>query len=79
MAENETRHQLLEKIAAVHGELAPPEREIFETLQAQLALGQTPTTEEVHALEIILRNVEIRKKTGLKLHTPGNSSTNQAP
>jgi hypothetical protein len=75
MADNETRHRLLEKIAAVHGELAPPEREIFEALQAQLARGQAPTTEEVHTLEIILRNVEIRKKTGLKLHTPGNAST----
>ena len=79
MAENETRHPLLEKIAAVRGELAPPERDVFEELQAQLARGQALTTEEDRALEIILRNVEIRKKTGLKLHTPGNGSTSQTP
>jgi len=75
MAKNETGHRLLEKIAAVHGELAPPERAIFEELQAQLARGQVPTPEEDCALEVILRNVEIRKKTGLHLHTPGNGRT----
>ncbi len=79
MVENETRHPLLEKIAAVQGELAPPEREIFEASQAQLARGQALATEETRALEIILRNVEIRKKTGLKLHIPGNKSTSEAP
>ena len=79
MVENKTRHPLLEKIAAVHGELAPPEREVFEALQAQFAQGQALTMEAARALEIILRNVEIRKKTGLKLHIPGNGSTSEAP
>jgi len=75
MAKNETGHRLLEEVMAMRDELAPPEREIFEELQAQLALGQTLTAEEDRSLEIILRNVEIRKKTGLHLHTQGNGRT----
>jgi|GEM_PF-3297495 len=67
MTDAETLRRLLDAVAAFRDELAPPEREVLEELEARAAKGQAGMVGDDRSLEILLRNVKIRREKGLTL------------
>ncbi len=57
---------LLDEVAGLADELSPNERELFHTLAARYEEPVTGTFDDKICLEVMLRNVEIRKGYGLK-------------
>jgi len=57
---------LLDKVAGLADELSPNERELFHTLAVRYEELVTGTFDDKTCLEVMLRNVEIRKGYGLK-------------
>lgn len=57
---------LLDEVAGLADELSPNERELFHTLAARYEEPVTGTFDDKVCLEVMLRNVEIRKGYGLK-------------
>ena len=57
---------LLDQVTAVADELSPNERELFHTLAARYEEPVTGTFDDKTCLELMLRNVELRKGYGMK-------------
>ena len=57
---------LLEEVAKIAEELSPNERELFHTLTARYQELVTGSFEDKTCLEVMLRNVEVRRSYGLK-------------
>ena len=57
---------LLEDVAKIAEELSPSERELFHTLAARYRELVTGSFEDKTCLEVMLRNVEVRRSYGLK-------------
>ena len=57
---------LLDRVAACAAELSPNERELFHVLAARYEEPVTGSFEDKACLEVLLRNVELRKGYGLK-------------
>ena len=57
---------LLDKVAGLAEDLSPNEQELFHTLAARYEELVTGTFDDKTCLEVMLRNVEIRKGYGLK-------------
>ncbi len=57
--------RLLDKLAAVEEELTPNERELFHTLKAKYREPGATSFDDKICLEIMLRNIEIRRGYGL--------------
>ncbi|MCE2510805.1 MAG: orotate phosphoribosyltransferase [Alphaproteobacteria bacterium] len=74
MPDPDTIRRLLDEIEALQDELAPPEQEIFEELRLRYAKAATPVVGDDRSLEVILRNVAVRRQMGLKLKPDGNGS-----
>ena len=56
---------LLDQLAAVEEELTPNERELFHSLKAKYAAPGPGSFEDKTCLEVMLRNVEVRRGYGL--------------
>ncbi len=74
MSDLETIRRLLDEVEALQDELAPPEREIFEELRLRYSQTIPPALGDDRSLEVILRNVAVRKQLGLKITPDGNGS-----
>lgn len=57
---------LLDEVAARADDLSPNERELFHTLAARYDEPVTGSFEDKTCLEVMLRNIELRKGYGLK-------------
>jgi hypothetical protein len=57
---------LLDEVAARVDDLSPNERELFHTLATRYDEPVTGSFEDKTCLEVMLRNVELRKGYGLK-------------
>ncbi len=57
---------LLDEVAVLADQLSPNERELFHTLAARYEEPVTGTFDDKTCLEVMLRNVELRKGYGLK-------------
>lgn len=57
---------LLDEVAGLADQLSPNERELFHTLAARYEEPVTGTFDDKTCLEVMLRNVELRKGYGLK-------------
>lgn len=57
---------LLDEVTAVADRLSPNERELFHTLAARYEEPVTGTFDDKTCLEVMLRNVALRKGYGLK-------------
>lgn len=57
---------LLEEVAGLAEDLSPNERELFHTLALRYEELVTGTFDDKTCLEVMLRNVEVRKGYGLK-------------
>lgn len=57
---------LLDEVAAVADQLSPNERELFHTLAARYEEPVTGSFDDKTCLEVMLRNVELRKSYGMK-------------
>lgn len=57
---------LLDDVAALADDLSPNERELFHTLAARYEEPVTGSFEDKTCLEVMLRNVALRKSYGLK-------------
>lgn len=57
---------LLDKVAGHADQLSPNERELFHALAARYEELATGTFDDKTCLEVMLRNIEIRKGYGLK-------------
>jgi hypothetical protein len=57
---------VLDEVAARADELSPNERELFHTLAARYEEPVTGSFEDKTCLEVMLRNMELRKGYGLK-------------
>jgi hypothetical protein len=57
---------LLDAVAARADELSPNERELFHTLAARYEEPVAGSFEDKTCLEVMLRNVELRKGYGMK-------------
>ena len=57
---------LLDEVAGLAGRLSPNERELFHTLAARYEEPVTGTFDDKTCLEVMLRNVALRKGYGLK-------------
>ncbi|MFQ5955550.1 MAG: hypothetical protein ACE5JZ_10840 [Kiloniellales bacterium] len=57
--------RLLDAVAAVEDRLAPHERELYRDLKAKYAEPVQTAADDRTCLEVMLRNVEIRKSYGL--------------
>ncbi len=57
---------LLDEVAVLADQLSPNERELFHTLAARYEEPVTGTFDDKICLEVMLRNVELRKGYGLK-------------
>jgi hypothetical protein len=57
---------LLDELAGLAEELSPNERELFHTLAVRYEELVTGSFEDKTCLEVMLRNVEIRRGYGLK-------------
>ncbi len=72
---NLTRHveaqRLLEELAALEGALLPNELEMVRHLRAKYAEPGVTDFDDVTVLEVILRNVEVRKSYGMDPKTDG--------
>jgi hypothetical protein len=62
---------LLDEVAVRADDLSPNERELFHTLAARYEEPVTGSFEDKTCLEVMLRNVELRKGYGLK---PGDAT-----
>ena len=56
---------LLDRLAAVEEELTPNERELFLSLKAKYEAPGTGSFDDKVCLEVMLRNVEVRRGYGL--------------
>lgn len=56
----------LDKVAGLAEELSPNERELFHTLAARYEEVVNGSFDDRTCLDVMLRNVEIRKRYGLK-------------
>ncbi|MGB1548056.1 MAG: hypothetical protein ACPHIA_05940 [Alphaproteobacteria bacterium] len=74
MSDLDTVRRLLEEVEALCDELAPPEREIFEELRLRYAEKTVLEVGDDRSLEVILRNVAVRRQMGLKLKPDGNGA-----
>lgn len=57
---------LLDEVAACADDLSPNERELFHTLMARYEEPVTGSFEDKTCLEVMLRNVALRRGYGLK-------------
>ncbi len=57
---------LLDEVVVLADQLSPNERELFHTLAARYEEPVTGTFDDKICLEVMLRNVELRKGYGLK-------------
>ena len=57
---------LLDEVTAVVDQLAPNERELFHTLAARYEEPVTGSFEDKTCLEVMLRNITLRKGYGMK-------------
>ena len=57
--------ELLDRLAAVEEELTPNERELFRSLKAKYEAAEPGSFEDKTCLEVMLRNVEVRRGYGL--------------
>jgi hypothetical protein len=57
---------LLDEVAVLADQLSPNERELFHTLAARYEEPVTGTFDDKTCLEVMLRNVELRRGYGLK-------------
>ncbi len=57
---------LLDEVVGLADQLSPNERELFHTLAARYEEPVTGTFDDKTCLEVMLRNVELRKGYGLK-------------
>ena len=57
---------LLDRVNACASELSPNERELFHTLAARYEEPVTGSFEDKTCLEVMLRNIELRKGYGMK-------------
>ena len=57
---------LLDRLAAVEEELTPNERELFHSLKAKYGAPGTGSFDDKVCLEVMLRNVEVRRGYGLE-------------
>jgi hypothetical protein len=57
---------LLDEVAVLADQLSPNERELFHTLAARYEEPVTGTFDDKTCLEVMLRNVDLRKGYGLK-------------
>ena len=74
MSDLETIRRLLDEVEALLDALAPPEREIFEALRLRYSQTTTLAIGDDRSLEVILRNVAVRKQLGLKITSDGSES-----
>ena len=58
-------NRLLDQLAAVEEKLTPNERELFHTLKAKYREPGATSFDDKTCLEVMLRNVEIRRGYGL--------------
>jgi hypothetical protein len=58
--------RLLDEVAGLADQLSPNERELFHTLAARYEEPVTGTFDDQTCLEVMLRNVALRKGYGLK-------------
>ena len=57
---------LLDEVAVLADQLSPNERELFHTLATRYEEPVTGTFDDKTCLEVMLRNVDLRKGYGLK-------------
>ena len=57
---------LLDEVAGIAEELSPNERELFHTFEARYQELVTGNFEDKTCLEVMLRNVEVRRSYGMK-------------
>ena len=57
---------LLDRVAAVAEQLSPNERELFHTLAGRYEEPVAGTFDDKTCLEVMLRNVDLRKSYGMK-------------
>ncbi len=62
---------LLDEVASVADQLSPNERELFHTLAARYEEPVTGSFDDKTCLEVMLRNVVLRKSYGMK---PGEAT-----
>ena len=71
LARHVEAQRLLERLAAVEDALLPNELEMVRHLRAKYAEPGVTDFDDVTVLEVILRNVEIRKGYGMDPKTDG--------
>lgn len=67
MSDLETIQDLLDAIAKIEDALAPPERDLYVELRLRCTESAMVRVGDARSLEVILRNVGIRNKLGLKI------------
>jgi hypothetical protein len=66
--------RLLEELAPREAELSPNEREMYRSLKARYAEPGQTSFDDKTCLEVMLRNIEVRRRHGL---APGDQAERQ--